>query len=160
MLSNFAVIFAPEPTSAVAEMARVLTPEGRIVFSAWLPGGAVGHLNARAMELVRQALGAPAPATPFAWHDRRDLQPLFTDHGMAISIEQHQLAFTGASPAAYLEAVCTSHPVAVAGFEVLERVGQAKQAREQLLRILELGNEDPTAFRSTSGYVVVTATRR
>lgn len=160
VLSNFGVIFAAEPRSAVAEMARVLAPEGRIVFNAWLPGGVVGNVNGTAMELVRQALGAPAPAAPFGWHDVRELEPLFATHGMTISISQHQLAFTDASPAAYLEAMCTSHPMAVAGFEVLERVGQAERAREQLLQILQKGNEDPSAFRSTSRYVVVTASRR
>jgi SAM-dependent methyltransferase len=160
VLSNFAVVFAPEPTAAVAEMARVLALKGRIVFSAWLPGGVVGELNATAMGLVRQALGTPAPAAPFAWHDVTKLEPLFADHGLTISIDQHQLAFTDASPAAYLEEVCTSHPMAVAAFEVLERVGQAERARERLLRILESGNEDPTAFRCTSEYVVVTASRR
>ena len=159
VLSNFAVIFAPEPTPAVTEMARVLAPEGRIVFSAWLPGGAVGQLSATAMELVRRALGAPPPAAPFSWHAADELEPLFAAQGMTISMEQHQLAFTDATPAAYLESVLTSHPMALAGFEVLERAGQAQQAREQLLRILEGGNEDPAAFRSTSGYVVVKASR-
>lgn len=52
VLSNFAVIFATEPAAAIAEMVRVLVPDGRIVFSAWLPGGAIGQLNATAMELV------------------------------------------------------------------------------------------------------------
>ena len=75
------------------------------------------------------------------------------------TVEQHELAFTAASPAAYLEAERTRHPMAIAGFEVLERVGQADLARERLLRILQEGNEDATAFRSTSRYVVVTATR-
>lgn len=81
--------------------------------------------------------------------------PLFAAHGMAIKVEQHELAFT----AAYLEAERTSHPMANAAFEVLERVGQAELARERLLRILEDGNEDTTGFRSISRFVIVTATR-
>ena len=85
--------------------------------------------------------------------------PLFAAHGMAITVEQHELAFTAASPATYLEAERTSHPMANAAFEVLERVGQAELARERLLRILEEGNEDTTGFRSTSRHAVVTATR-
>ncbi len=85
---------------------------------------------------------------------------LIAAHGMTTTIEQHGIVFTGASPAAYLEAERTSHPLAIAAFEVLERAGQAEQARERLLRILEEENEDAAAFRSTSRYVVVTATRR
>jgi ubiquinone/menaquinone biosynthesis C-methylase UbiE len=64
VLSNFGVIFAPEPAAAVAEMIRVLAPEGRIVFSAWLPGGAIGHLNATAMDLVRSVWGSTTSARP------------------------------------------------------------------------------------------------
>jgi len=160
VLSNFAAIFAPDPAAAVAEMVRVLAPEGRIVFSAWLPGGTIGQLNATAMDLVRSALGAPAPPTPFAWHDPTALTALFAAHGMTITIEQHQLAFTDASPAAYLEAERTNHPMAIAGFDVLERAGQSEAAGERLLQILEEGNEDATAFRCTSRYVVVTARGR
>jgi len=159
VLSNFGVIFAADPAAAIAEMVRVLTIEGRIVFSAWLPGGAIGQLNATAMDLVRSALGAPVPPAPFPWHEETALVPLFGAHGMTIKVERHELAFTAASPAAYLEAERTSHPMAIAGFEMLERVGQAEPARQRLLRILEEGNEDTTAFRSTSRYVVVTATR-
>jgi SAM-dependent methyltransferase len=146
VLSNFAAIFAPDPAAAVAEMVRVLAPRGRIVFSAWIPGGAVGNLNAAAMQLVRTAVGAPEPPPQFAWHDKAALAAAF-------------VVFTAASPAAYLDAERTSHPMAIAGFEMFERTGQADTAREQLLRILEHDNEDSTAFRATSRYVVATATR-
>lgn len=160
VLSNFAVIFAPDPKAAVEEMVRVVAPDGRIVFSAWLPGGAIGQLNAAATEMVRRALGAPAPPAPFAWHDQSALVALFAAHDMTVTVEQHELAFTAASPQEFLEAQRTSHPLAIAGFELLERLGQAEPARTRLLRILEEGNEDATAFRSTSRYIVVTANRQ
>jgi SAM-dependent methyltransferase len=159
VLSNFAMIFASDPSSAAAEMARVLEPEGRIVFSAWVPGGAIGQMSAKAMELVGRALGLPAAPDPFAWHDERALGALFAAHGMTVTVEPHELVFTAASPAAYLEEDRTNHPLAIAGYEVLDRAGQAEAAREQLLRILEDGNEDVTAFRCTSRYLVVSATR-
>lgn len=56
LLSNFALIFAPDPDAAVAEIARVLRADGRAAFTAWIPGGAVGALAAAAEELVREAL--------------------------------------------------------------------------------------------------------
>ncbi len=160
VLSNFAAIFAPDPQAAMAEMVRVLAPRGRIVFSAWIPGGAVGNLNAAAMQLVRAAVGAPEPPPPFAWHDNAALAAAFAVHDLTVTVEEHDdIVFTAASPAAYLDAEQTSHPMAIAGFEMLERTGQADKAREQLLRILEHDNEDSTAFRATSRYVVATATR-
>src|SRR5262249_38420696 len=41
VFSVFGVIFAPDPAAAAAELARVTAPAGRIVFSAWLPEGAI-----------------------------------------------------------------------------------------------------------------------
>lgn len=160
VLSNFAVIFAPDHTAAVAEMVRALAPNGRVVFSAWLPSGAIGQMNAAAMDMVRRALGAPAPPTPFPWHDQRALAALFAAFDMTVTVEQHELAFTAASPQDFLEAQRTSHPMAIAGFEVLQRLGQAEPAHARLLRILQEGNEDAPAFRSTNRYIVVTAERR
>ena len=41
LLSAFGVIFAPDAVAAAAEMARVATVGGRIILSAWIPGGAM-----------------------------------------------------------------------------------------------------------------------
>src|SRR5712691_1693906 len=57
ILSVFAVIFAPDPGAAAAEMSRVLVPGGRIVLSAWIPAGAMFELNSAAAQAVRQAVG-------------------------------------------------------------------------------------------------------
>ncbi len=160
VLSNFAVIFASDADAAVAEMVRVLAPAGRIVFSSWLRHGAVGQLSAVAPDLIRRALDAPPPPRPFAWHDENALRTLFAAHDMTVTVAQHDLVFTDESPEAYLEAERHSHPLAVAGFEVLERLGQAEQAHKQLLQILTDGNEDTGAFRSTSHYLTVTAVGR
>lgn len=160
VLSNFGLIFAPDPTTAAAELDRVLKPGGRVAFSAWLPGGAIGEVNAAAMQLVRDAVGAPTPPPSFAWHDYNELARLFGRHDLNLSIEQHELAFTAASPDEFLNIERRSHPLAVAGFEILERAGRGEEAYDQLRRILEDGNEDKSAFKSTSRYVVVTAARR
>jgi SAM-dependent methyltransferase len=61
ILSVFAVIFAPDPGAAAREMARVLTPGGRIVLSAWIPAGAMFEMTSAAADAVRQAVGAPTP---------------------------------------------------------------------------------------------------
>ena len=158
VLSNFAVIFCPDPVAAAKEMVRVLAPNGRIIFTAWLPGGAVGQMIQAAGEMVRAALGAPAPPTPFAWHDTAALAALFATHDMTVRTERHELAFTAASPEAYMESSST-HPMAVTGVGVLQRLGQGEEARARMLAILEEGNESPDAFLSTGRFVVVTAER-
>jgi SAM-dependent methyltransferase len=101
IVSVFAVIFASDPAAAAAEMSRVVTAEGRIILSAWIPQGTMFEFTSAAGEAVREALGAPPPPEPFAWHDHDALSALLAPHGFAVEVEEHSLSFTGTSPAAY-----------------------------------------------------------
>lgn len=158
LLSNFGIIFAPDPDAAAAEIARVLRVDGRALFTAWLPGGGIGALTETFQALVRAATGAPPAAPGFAWHDESALKALFSRHGMDAAVESlHELVFTATSPEAYLEAEGRSHPLAVAGFEMLRQRGKADEARDRLVKVLEDYNEDPQGFRTTSRYAVVIA---
>jgi SAM-dependent methyltransferase len=159
IVSVFAAVFAPDPTAAASEMSRVVTADGRIILSAWIPQGTMFEFTSAAGEAVRLALGAPPPPQPFAWHDRDALSVLLAPHRFAVEVEEHRLSFTGTSPAAYVDGESRDHPMAVAGLAVLEGLGQADMLRERLLQILIAGNEDPAGFRTTSRYVVATAQR-
>lgn len=159
ILSVFAVVFAPDPAAAAAEMSRVVTAGGRIVLSAWIPQGAMFEFTSAAGEAVRQAVGAPPPAEPFPWHDRNALTDLLSPYGFTVDVEVHQLTFTDASPAAYLDGESREHPLAVTGLAVLERLGQAEALRSRLLKILQAGNEEPAGFQITSRYIVATIRR-
>jgi SAM-dependent methyltransferase len=160
VLSVFGVIFAPDPTAAAAETARVTAPDGRIVLSAWIPEGAISELARTWREAIGQALGQPAGPPPFAWHDSEALTGLLGPHGFEIARhEEHRIAFTAESPAGYLDRESSEHPLWVAGRAALEPRGEVEALRERGLAILEEANEDPDAFRVTSRYVVATARR-
>jgi SAM-dependent methyltransferase len=141
LLSIFGVIFAPDAAAAAAEMTRVTAPGGRIVLSAWTPGGAMSQ----AVRLGREAMGGPPGPPPFDWHDRDALRGLFGD----VEIAEHELAFTGESPRAFLDAELASHPL-------WKGLGDRTPV-DRVLEVLESRNEDPGAFRVTSRYVVATA---
>ena len=159
VMSAFGVIFAPDPAAAVAEMARITAPGGRIVLSAWIPDGAIAASTRAAADAVTRALGEPA-RLPFAWYDHDALSALFAPHGFAVEVEEHRQAFTATSPRAYVEDVFDSHPLWVSGRALLASRGQAAAVRDRALQILIEANEDPHAFRVTSRYVVAVATRR
>lgn len=159
VLSVFGVIFAPDPEAAVRELTRITADEGRILLTAWIPGGAVSRVNQVAQEAVRRALGAPPPPPPFPWHEREALDQLFAAHGFAITVEEHSLAFIAASPREYLDAEGVNHPLAVAGREVLERHGRAEETYREMLATLEAANEAATGFRVTSRYISAAAYR-
>jgi SAM-dependent methyltransferase len=67
VVSQFAHIFAPRPEVAIAEMLRVLRPEGTIAFATWPPELLVG----RTMQLASRYMPPPPPgvAPPIAWGD-------------------------------------------------------------------------------------------
>ena len=160
VLSVFALIFAPDPGAAAAEMSRVLAPGGRIVLSAWLPEGAIFEVTSTSADAVRQAVGAPQGPAPFAWEQRDALLGLLGPHGFSVEVRQHDLAFTAASARDLLDDQLHNHPMAIAGLRVLEQAGQAEALRARLLAILENRNEEPGKFRVTSPYVVATARRQ
>lgn len=161
-LSVFAVIFAPDPARAVAEIARVVRPGGRLVLSAWIPTGAIFEMNRLAFEAVAKAVGAPPGPPPFAWHEKQALAGLLAPHGFdLVVIQEHRLGFVGTSARAYLQAEMENHPMAVSARAAIEAGGgQPPNLFDPMLAILESGNEDREAFQVTSRYVVAVARRR
>jgi hypothetical protein len=140
-------------------MARVTAAGGRIAISAWIPEGTVNDGMSVVREAVARATGGPGPPQ-FAWHSPDALAGLLAPHGFGeIAIHEERLAFTGASAREYLESEGEHHPMAVASRAMLERSGEGPAVFERMLAIFEAGNEDPTAFRVTSRYIVAVARR-
>ena len=152
-LSVFGLIFASDPNRAVAELLRVLTPDGRALVSVWVPAGPI---DAMVGVFVRAtiAVTGPMPAR-FAWHDRQAVSDLAARHGAEVSFHEAELTIADTSPEAYLDANQELHPMAIMTRPVLEKAGTFDQARSQALAILREANEDPTAFRIRSPYRVL-----
>jgi SAM-dependent methyltransferase len=159
VLSVFGVIFAPDAAAAVAEMARVAAPSGRIVLSAWIPEGAISQVARASREAVALALGGPPGPPPFAWHEADALGALLAPHGFELELSEHELAFTAASVDDYIAGEFDNHPLWLAGRALLDPRGETEALRERAREILTAANEDPGAFRVTSRYVVAVARR-
>ncbi len=165
IVSVFAVIFAPDPVAAAAEMARVLIPTGRVVLSAWRPGGPIADMNRVASETMMTALGAPPPPPGgFAWHERESLIEAFGPHGFSVEIDEHRLAYVANSVDEFVDTEQQNHPMAVTGKAVLEQFGKYDETvRDEMLKrmkaVLEAANEDPPRLRVSSPYVVATLQR-
>jgi SAM-dependent methyltransferase len=161
-LSVFAVIFVPDPRAAAAEIARVLTTSGRLVMTAWTPGGACAGVNRLAAQHARDALGLPEPPTPFAWHEKHAVAELFTSYGFTVTSSEHPISFSAATPEAAYD-MSQDNPVAVAVREALEAAGrhdQVERIRDEGVAQLREHNEDPAACRVTSHYAVHMIERR
>ncbi|HXD56603.1 MAG TPA: class I SAM-dependent methyltransferase [Thermoleophilaceae bacterium] len=158
VLSVFGVIFAPDPPAALAELARVCAPDGRIVLTAWIPDGAISRMARVSRDAVTRALGTSPTGAPFPWHERDALAELLEPRGFSVTSEERSISFSGESPGQYLDAEA-EHPLAVAARAVLEPRGEGEELRARMLEVLEAGNEDPHGFRVTSRYVITAALR-
>jgi len=159
ILSVFGVIFAPDPAAAIAEMARVLAPAGRIVITSWLPGGAVGRIASTAQAAVRDALGLPASTPGLAWHNPDQVAGVAAAYGLRVSAVERTIAFTAGSPEEFVDTDRENHPMAISGAAVLDARGESDALRQRLIDIAIEDNEDPSAFRATSRYVILTLSR-
>jgi SAM-dependent methyltransferase len=155
IVSVFAVIFAPDPRAAIAEMARVLAPGGRIVLTAWIPGYGIGRAYAALGSYLGDELGLPAPPPPFAWHDRAALLGLAEPHGLGVALDEVSITFRADSPESYLELDRTTHPMWLeTAANVRANGGDESVLNARMLAALQDVNEDPAAFRATSRYVI------
>lgn len=160
-LSVFGVIFVPDPVVAVAELVRVTRPGGRIVFTTWIPEGAIAGAGRIIGDVLRDGAPAPdEPPTPVRWGDPFFQEELFGPHGADLRVSQDVLPFTAASPEAWLDEQEEHHPMWRAARTALAADGRADawaQVRERSLAVLHEHNEDPAAFRASSPYLVTRA---
>jgi SAM-dependent methyltransferase len=155
-LSVFAVIFAPEPAEAAAEIARVLTPAGRLVMTAWTPSGAFADVFRLEAQIMREALGTPESPPPFAWHEESAVAELFKPHGFTVHSAQHPIPFAAATPEACYD-MGQDNPVGLAVRQALEAAGrhdQVERLRTEGVALLRKHNEDSTTCRVTSHYAL------
>jgi SAM-dependent methyltransferase len=154
VMSAFGAIFAPDPAAAAAEMTRVLRPGGRIVIAAWVPDGAISRAVRITREAIAEVLGEPPPAPRFGWHEQEALSGLFAPHGLEVTTSEHRISFTADSAWEFVTREERNHPLAVAAQNVVAGAGRGEELRRKLVELYEETNEDPDAFRVTSGYVV------
>jgi SAM-dependent methyltransferase len=158
VVSVFAMVFAPDPDRVVSEVSRVLRQSGRVVFTAWIPEGAMFEVT-RDRRLALENASGSAAATPLAWHERGPVAEAFAPFGFEVESEEQELAFTGSSPDDYVDIELAVHPMWVLAKSVLGPRGEWEPLRQRARETFRAANEDPSGFRVTSRYVVVTATR-
>ena len=149
-VSVFGVIFA-DPDEVVDELARIVRPGGRIVLTTWTTDGA----TPKAVQVMRDAFGAP-PDKP-RWSDPGFVRRLFAGYDVTIDIAD--IAFTAASPEAYVAEQAQSHPMWLAAAPRLRELGRLDDVIARTTAVFADANEDPAAFRITSSYHVVAVRR-
>ena len=153
-MSVFGVIFAPDPGAAAAEMVRAVRPGGTVALTSWRPSGPISAVGGL---MFRRLPGADGP--PRNWGDPDWTTATLTAAGAGdVRIEETEIAFTAASPQAWLDEQCTNHPVWRWAQRQLGEEQWREVAAESVAALTE-GNEDPDAFRTSSRYLLVAASR-
>ncbi|WP_410784895.1 class I SAM-dependent methyltransferase [Kribbella sp. C-35] len=160
ILSNFAVIFAPDPRAAIAEFARVATPAGRILLTSWLPG-VMGKIVGIVAKAVNEVTGSgKAMEGQIDWHDPKSLSDLFGEHGFEVSTTVKDLSVTTTSPEDYWETRIANHPLGVATFPLLKKAGRLEEVRTQTLDAISKDWTTPAGeVRLPAQYLLAIATR-
>lgn len=154
ILSNFAVIFAPDPHAAIAELSRVAAPAGRILLTSWLPG-VMDRVVGVIAGAVREVTGSgEAMEGQIDWHDAGVLSHLFGKHGFTVSATIKDITFVASSPSEYWETRIASHPLGVATFPVLEKAGRLTEVRTRALQAIA---DNSTTSSGPSGEVRLSA---
>ena len=137
-VSVFGVIFARPAETAVAELARVVRPGGRIAITTWPPRGPVfGAVMAmrRAVGRVRPPEDGPPPVN---WGDPEVLERLLGPYG-EVEIAEHQLEHDDATPEEVFERWERDHPMWIGARADLEPAGEWDAVREASLKALRAG---------------------
>jgi SAM-dependent methyltransferase len=147
--STFGVIFAPRPAVAAGELARVLTPGGRLGLTTWPVGSVPAEMAAAVARLV-----APAQEprlAPAAWATEDGLHELFGPRGVELSIQRHVLHWRFTDP----EAAAAFAFDRVAGMRAAQRAGTPEQVQALRAEIVQLFRERGDADGIPYEYLLV-----
>lgn len=102
VLSQFGHMFAPRPEIAVAEMLRVLRPNGRLVFTTWPPELMTGRMFALTGRYLPPPAGAAAPP---AWGDPNIVRERLGTAVRDLSFQRDDMYVPALSPQHYRASV-------------------------------------------------------
>jgi SAM-dependent methyltransferase len=160
ILSNFAVIFAPDPRAAIAELARVAAPHSRILITSWLPG-VMDKIVGVLAGAVREVTGSGQTMEGrIDWHDPKVLSDLFGQHGFEVSATTKDLTIATSSAEEYWSTRIAGHPLGVATLPLLEKAGRLTEIRTRILDVITADwTTDSGEVHLPAQYLLATATR-
>ncbi len=139
VLSVMGMIFAPNHTRAIAEMARVCRPGGTVAITTWAEGGWSHRWRSHAAHL----LPAPPPGspTPDEWGDPDEVLRRFAAAGLPATVERRSFAFRFSSEEDALKTFVGASGPYVQFMETASSLGRADEALNALRAALAESNE-------------------
>ena len=153
VLSVIGVQFAPRHEVGARELARVTRPGGEIVVCAWTPAGFIGQVfKTMGPHMPKPPEGASPPPL---WGSEEHVSGLFSDTGVELEFEKHNVAFEHTSPESFVEFMADNYGPMLKAREKLSPDGRWEVLRRELIELCERSNTDERAFRALSEYLVI-----
>ena len=158
VLSVFGVMFAPDQTTAAAELLRVCRPGGRIGIVSWTPDSFIGHV----LKIVGRYVAPPrGVASPLLWGKPDHLDSLFGGSA-AVTCEELEFVFRYRSAEHWVDVFRQFYGPTNRAFAALDTEGQGALEAE-LLALCNASNTSTAGrLRIPSPYlqsIVVPASR-
>ena len=141
-LSTFGMIFSTEPARAVSEAARVLAPDGRLVFTSWTDGGLNDQLFAATEAALPDMAMIPIAR---AWGREKDARTLLASHFSKVQVVHRTLFVRAPDTRRWLVGMKTFLAPVVLAYEALS----TEQGLLLDERLLALGDAFPLAPNGT-----------
>tara|TARA_R110000782_G_scaffold29959_2_gene74378 strand:+ start:25739 stop:26587 length:849 start_codon:yes stop_codon:yes gene_type:complete len=159
VIDAVSLMFGADREAAVAEMARVLKPGGRIVWTGWFGGDAISDVAKIQINDTAAVVGkAPFPYS--YWGNEDEMRALFGAQGFDVVLQKHPMVNTGPAPRTFLEGLDQVHPVSRGCSLALEKAGQFERTMTRMVEAIERRNEDSEGTKISRHYVVGVATRK
>ena len=158
VLSMFGAMFAPNPTLAADELARVCRPGGTIAMASWTPGGFLGEVFRTTGKHVSPPPGVPSP---LLWGDEDVVRDRLAAHTSEIRVMRSTATLEFDTSVAETVALYrTWYGPTVRAFATLTESGQVALQRdlEDLYGRHNLAKDGTT--RIAAEFIEVVATRR
>jgi SAM-dependent methyltransferase len=156
VVSTFGAMFAPDQTTAAAEMMRVCRPGGMIGMANWTPDGFIGQLFKTLGRHVPPPAGVRSPAQ---WGARNWLNDVFGARAQSILINDRAFVFRYRSPDHFVDFFRTYYGPVHKAFLALDAASQAAPASEMRDLIARFNTAKDGTMRVPSDYAEVIVTK-
>jgi SAM-dependent methyltransferase len=148
VLSTFGCMFAPRHQVAADEIARVLSPGGRLAVAAWTPDGGMGAF----FRTVGPYLPPPSPLAqpPALWGSEEHVTELFAGSGIELEFERElapSVPFESTDEA--VEFITTKFGPMIMAKQITEASGRWPELRADLAALYE--RDEPLEYLVTVG---------
>lgn len=123
VVSSFGLIFAPDPESVLQEVARVLRPGGRLLFSAWPEGGYMAQMTQTMMTFFPTV--RDNGVGPLSWGSERTVRQRLATHFGEVTVRTSTLPWQFSSSSDARDLLQRASPAHIAAQAALGESGAA-----------------------------------